>query len=258
VFFSADTGYTFREVLNSRLGRFMSDRKAGDFHLIGIPPPVETQVPWGFYYRIYITYYTDYGKTFVGTYCHELQKHYKEVACRGITDLQATIEDKNNVFLCWDIPETDNPVTGFSLYRNDILLKELQEATCLDENLPDGNYTYYVKAAYADGCESLSYNIVTLTITNTGIVETHKEIDGILVFPNPTTGELHVVAAGHAPLSVMIFDIFGRNLTPIPSPNWRGVSEGRGEVNISHLPTGMYFVRVMTENGIITRKIVKQ
>jgi len=29
-------------------------------------------------------------------------------------------------------------------------------------------------------------------------------------------------------------------------------------VNISHLPSGIYFVRITTENGVVTRKIIKR
>jgi hypothetical protein len=96
-----------------------------------------------------------------------------------------------------------------------------------------------------------------------------------VVYPNPTRGELRIsplplrdfpqrgkesecTVDGELRVeSVEVFDVMG-NLTPVPSPNWRGVSEGRGEVNISHLPPGIYFIRITTENGIVTRKVVKE
>jgi hypothetical protein len=82
--------------------------------------------------------------------------------------------------------------------------------------------------------------------------------DGRLtVYPNPTTGELRVESGELRGESVEIFDMMG-NLTPVPSPIWREASEGRGEVNISHLPAGIYLVKIITEQGEIVKKIVKQ
>jgi hypothetical protein len=94
VSFSSDMGYHFR-VVHQQKGYmdFMSDRKAGDFYIV-TQQVVETQQPWGYYVRVCIEYHTDYGETLVGTYCHELQRHYLSVDCFGIIDLQAKIEDE--------------------------------------------------------------------------------------------------------------------------------------------------------------------
>ncbi len=77
--FSADTGHTFRVVYHSDHtaydeGRwFMSDRKAGDFYIVKLQQ-IETQNPYGWYIRLCIEYYRDYGETLVDTYCHELTR----------------------------------------------------------------------------------------------------------------------------------------------------------------------------------------
>jgi len=103
--FSADTGYHFREVYHSEPKpyeielQFMSDRRAGDFYIINNDGRIWTYTPYGFYTCICIEHYTDYGETLVGTYCHELQRHYLSMDCLGIMDLQATVEDNNNILL---------------------------------------------------------------------------------------------------------------------------------------------------------------
>jgi len=159
--FSADTGYHFR-VVRQQQGymHFMSDRKAGDFYIV-TQQKIETQQPWGWYNRMCVEHYTDYGETLAGIYCHDLTRE-------GV-------------------------------------------------------------------------------VTAVGEIEKGEEIT---VYPNPTGGELRVESGELRVESVEIFDLMGR----------RQKAEGRRQnvVDISDLSAGMYFVRVQTENGIITKKVVKR
>ena len=259
--FSADTGHTFRVVYhsdsinfwgdNAESLRFIPDREAGVFYIVHSQLVEIDEYPdgdWWFYTQLCISHYSDYGETLVGTYCHDLMMHYPE-SCAGVLDMEAKIEDRNRVLLSWETPETS--VTTFQLYRNDTLLKELQGNTYFDENLPDGSYAYHIKAVYADGCESLSYNIAKINIQTVGIAEQEKD-DGIVVYPNPASGEIQVTSYELQVTSIEIFDVFGRNMG-VKFPSFGGVRGG----NISHLPTGMYFLWITTENGVVTRKVVK-
>jgi len=51
------------------------------------------------------------------------------------------------------------------------------------------------------------------------------ELSAISIYPNPTAGELRIE---------------------------------NGELNLSHLPAGMYFVKITTDKGVVTKKIVKK
>jgi hypothetical protein len=170
VSFSADMGYHFRVVYHIE-GRaaFMSDRKAGEFYIVN-GQSIETQQPYGWYTRVCIEHYTDYGETLAGTYCHDLTRE-------GVVTA---------------IVETDN-------------------------------------------------------------------YPSLQVYPNPTGGEL-LIAICDYPTSdirlsdIVIYDMIGKRM-PI------GQSEiGQSEIilNISHLPTGMYFLRITTDKRIITKKIIKK
>jgi len=83
-------------------------------------------------------------------------------------------------------------------------------------------------------------------------------LTALQVYPNPTTGELQVTSYELQVTGVEVFDVYGRNLTPFPSPIWRGVSEGRGVVNIAHLNPGIYFIKITTEQGEVVKKVLKQ
>jgi len=87
----------------------------------------------------------------------------------------------------------------------------------------------------------------------TGISDITKDYSSIRVYPNPTTGQLRIENYETGIKSVELFDVYGRkllshtaNLTPQTS------------LNISHLPAGVYFVKVSTETGEVTRKVLKE
>ncbi|MCL2042191.1 MAG: T9SS type A sorting domain-containing protein [Bacteroidales bacterium] len=66
--------------------------------------------------------------------------------------------------------------------------------------------------------------------------------------------------------SVEIFDVFGRAVVVAPVETRHATSlqsqiahrTSQIEMDISHLPSGMYFVRVATETGTVVRKVEKQ
>jgi len=80
-----------------------------------------------------------------------------------------------------------------------------------------------------------------------------KDFEDIVLYPNPTTGELHVTfpsfgGAGvvcHSSLvtNIEIFDVYGRNILH--------------SIDVSGLHAGIYFVKITTEKGIVMKKIIK-
>jgi hypothetical protein len=57
-------------------------------------------------------------------------------------------------------PETDRYFTGYTVYRNDVPLNvtPIFTTTYSDPDLPDGNYTYYVKAEYLNNTATVQSN----------------------------------------------------------------------------------------------------
>jgi hypothetical protein len=67
----------------------------------------------------------------------------------------------------------------------------------------------------------------------------------------------------YAICSIEIFDVFGK-LMAIPrfarnevNPNGAQRNEESRTINISHLPAGIYFIKMETKKGVITQKIIK-
>jgi len=129
------------------------------------------------------------------------------------------------------------------------------------KNLPAGTYRVLLDIP---GLEMNDIHIIELRdgeevgdinyiITEGGIETGIPELSGtILVYPNPTAGELRIENGELRIKSVEIFDVYGRIVGTYPC--------GRPEtaIDISYLPTGIYFVKIRTEAGDVVRKVVKE
>jgi hypothetical protein len=69
----------------------------------------------------------------------------------------------------------------------------------------------------------------------------------VQLYPNPTSNVLNINAEGVQEVSVI--DINGRTVMTEKNVN---------TVNLSDLANGVYYVRVITNNGVATEKIVKK
>jgi len=79
-------------------------------------------------------------------------------------------------------------------------------------------------------------------------------LESITIYPNPTTGEL-IIENGELKIeNVEIYDVYGRKL----SSNHHIITLSHHKIDISHLQSGVYFVKVITDAGEVTKKIVKQ
>jgi len=98
-----------------------------------------------------------------------------------------------------------------------------------------------------------------IEITPLSIDEAAQGLEAIEVYPNPTTGELRMengalnLIQGRIE-NVEVFDVYGRKV----SSHHLITSSSNHLINISHLPVGTYFVKIMTEQGEVVRKVVKQ
>jgi len=97
-----------------------------------------------------------------------------------------------------------------------------------------------------------SCTLVANFIQTTDVIDI-TEISAVNIYPNPTTGELTIDNGQLTINSVEIIDIYGRKL----SSHHLIVLSSHHRIDISHLQLGIYFVRVLTEKGAITKKILK-
>jgi len=91
------------------------------------------------------------------------------------------------------------------------------------------------------------------TYSNVGIESTDNK--SINIYPNPTTGELIITNFYLRITNVEVYDVNGKK--QIAECRVQQV-EREMVIDISHFPAGVYLVKVITEQGEITKKIVKQ
>lgn len=90
---------------------------------------------------------------------------------------------------------------------------------------------------------TLSFHVHFL---NVGIAE--QESDRLRIYPNPASDQLYVEGSDIQSLSLC--DLLGKTICTL--------SGSQNSINISTLPSGVYWLRVTTSSGIVTKKIVKK
>jgi len=120
---------------------------------------------------------------------------------------------------------------------------------------------YYIEYVLVDGVNigtEATYQFQDVTSDHTIAVRFKQstaiadaEIHKIKVYPNPAEGEIQIENGKLKIENVDIFDIYGRRQKII-------FNFQLSTFNLTNLPPGVYFLKIQTENDVITRKIIKQ
>jgi len=170
--------------------------------------------------------------------------------CAVVGNLSGSVRGKN-VILTWEKPELFPP-KKYSIFRDGIFLKETTALFAVDITTEyDNEYEYCVVAQY-EGCATEGVCVKLKISLPSGISET--ETDFCHIFPNPTNGELRITNYELRIDNIEIYDVFSRKL----QPHHLIISSSHHLINISHLAPGIYFVKIATEQGVTTKKVIKQ
>jgi len=107
-----------------------------------------------------------------------------------------------------------------------------------------GTFNFTVKATNSEGSD---IQALSIKIEN-GVGVLENEMENIQLYPNPTNGELRIESRELKIKSVEIFDVYGKKV----------LMSLKSTLNISHFPTGIYFVKIYTEKGEIVKKVLKE
>jgi len=128
-----------------------------------------------------------------------------------------------------------------------------QTSLIFSELTPDSPYTFTQRKAETDthSASPESMSATFKTDKEVGIGETTNY--ELRIYPNPTTGELTIDNGQLTINNVEIFDIYGRKQLSIVN-----CQLSIKKMDISNLFSGIYFVKITTENEMIMKKVVKQ
>ena len=140
------------------------------------------------------------------------------------------------------------PPYNFQWILNGMVVSTAQNPT----NLAPGEY--FVQVSDDRGCNLSTSSIVIDNMVGT---QQNEYVQHLNIFPNPTSGLLNIQMELSKPLVVAIdlLDVSGQIITPITA-NANAFTAASYEANLSHLPNGVYWLRIVAEDAVITKRIV--
>ena len=90
----------------------------------------------------------------------------------------------------------------------------------------------------------------TITLTTVGIND--YELNNVVVYPNPTNGTVQIQNTESMIQNVEVYDAYGKLLNVLT------VNDNSAVIDLSGYAAGTYFVKIMMENGVVTKRVVKQ
>ena len=95
-----------------------------------------------------------------------------------------------------------------------------------------------------DNCSNIGMHTTALGVNN-------YSLSNIAIYPNPTSGNTLTIDVLED-VNISVFDILGKQVLRSQ------VSRDDNQIDISRLNSGMYLIRLKTENGSVTKKFIKK
>jgi hypothetical protein len=161
-------------------------------------------------------------------------------------------------YVSWDCPDITSYLHHFKVlrstgaYKDEVLVAEIPydgsysyEYFDNTYNLIQGEFVYYsVNCVYIRGEEQCESEWWDVGFWITDIEEnTDKSIN---IFPNPTNGLLNI--EGQGTMHISVSNLLGQKLQETNA-------EGNTTIDLSHLGSGMYLMRIETESGVTVQKV---
>jgi hypothetical protein len=166
----------------------------------------------------------------------------------GATDTPyfATLEAESSTPITWSIGRSGSLPTGLSLSATTGVIDGTPTET--------GIFDFTIQANNTAGGSASKELSITVEF-GVGIGETWHATS-VQVFPNPTGGELMIEMGdmGYETCDITICDVYGRKHQV---SNLKSQASSL-KIDISHLPAGVYFLKIHTEAGEVMRKVVKR
>ena len=168
--------------------------------------------------------------------------------CEAVGKLEADV-NKNNVILTWTAPT--NEIIKYEIYRDTKFIGETDGLSFADSDITHNrkfSYIYSVRPIYED-CNGEFRSV----IAQWGVdINEYTHNTNINIYPNPTNDKLYIKAETEIE-DVVVYDIYGRHLvTETPS------LQDNVAINVENLKSGIYFVKINTNEGNITKRFVKE
>lgn len=170
--------------------------------------------------------------------------------CDAPTNLTASSITANSVTLDWNQTGTpDNWTVSYKKAASSTwsTVTASTHPYTLNDLEMNADYEVYVVA----NCGTLTSGESNhVTFTTTGVND--YVLDNTTLYPNPTTGVFRIQNTKVAIQRVDVYDVYGKLMTSIK------VEDNTAEIDASSYASGVYFARIITEKGTVTKRIVKK
>ena len=174
------------------------------------------------------------------------------------TNLRATIRQdvpdydyKFEITVAWDAVEG---AKGYDVFVNTEKVQDFQmgytngTAYVMGSN-QETTFEFYV-VAFNDETESEPSEICTVVVKADAIEEMNASFN---IYPNPVNDKLYIEAETEIE-EVVVYDVYGR----VQNLRNSETQKLRNSIDVTELSSGVYFVKVVTENGEAVQRFVKE
>jgi len=114
----------------------------------------------------------------------------------------------------------------------------------------EGSWNFSVTAANPRTGESDRLDLVLVVESGVGI-GIIRLADAVQIFPNPVRNELNIATDNNLTITgASIFNVSGQMIQTAANPGH--------QIDVSSLPQGIYFIRIETDQGTVTKHFVKE
>ena len=232
----ATQGGTFTQIAGSGSGNGFTA------NLTGLTPNT------GYTFKAFITYN---GTTVYGSEMTFTTLEQGVEPCNVPTGLTASDIQSESIVITWD---NDPAVSSWNIqYRptGGQLSTASSSTNSYTINGLTANTSYQIQVQANCGDGNLSDWSSAITVTTTGI-ENWLE-NSVNLYPNPAKEYVDIRIDGDLNVTTMeVYDVYGKLVNTV------NVIENPTRINVSNLANGMYFVRVTTEAGVVTKSFLKK
>ena len=177
--------------------------------------------------------------------------------------LQSSIATNNSVNLAWN-PYIGVSFNTYNVYRsvngaNYELLTSLSSTNTsyndTSANVVDNFYEYYISIDIAscstDPFQSFALRSNLEYINPNLVIKDNSWLSSAITFyPNPTSGYLNIsINEGLELDGVTIYNALGQKVSQ---------TKGTAQIDVSHIPSGIYYLSISTDQGTVTKTMVRR
>ena len=183
----------------------------------------------------------DTKEIYNSNYLYEYTEHPYSVQNLKLADTD------NTLLITWEAPQQSNPV-GYNIYINDSLIAENHKELSYSTKEANGLTFVKVAAVYENG--KTSVGVIDNIVVELNTESISENTISLNIYPNPVNDKLYIVTEDEVE-DVVVYDIYGRR------QQLSAISHQPSVIDVADLKSGIYFIKINTNEGNIVKRIIK-